>query len=67
MSRPVQFNVQPKPTDYKGHIGMVNIPEGHMGEGFFATKFSEVVGLARKNSIWPKKSIFIVNKFIMLN
>jgi NADH-quinone oxidoreductase subunit B len=53
MSRPVQFNVQPKPADYKGHIGMVDMPEGHMGEGFFATKFSEVVGLARKNSIWP--------------
>jgi NADH-quinone oxidoreductase subunit B len=24
-----------------------------MGEGFFATSFDKVVGLARKNSIWP--------------
>jgi NADH-quinone oxidoreductase subunit B len=24
-----------------------------MGEGFFATSFDQVVGLARKNSIWP--------------
>jgi len=32
---------------------MADIPDGHMGEGFFATKLSEVVGLARKNSIWP--------------
>jgi NADH-quinone oxidoreductase subunit B len=29
------------------------MPEGHMGEGFFATSFDQVVGLARKNSIWP--------------
>ena len=28
-------------------------PDGHSGPGFFATKLSEVVGLARKNSIWP--------------
>ena len=24
-----------------------------MGEGFMATSFEKVVGLARKNSIWP--------------
>jgi NADH-quinone oxidoreductase subunit B len=53
MSRPVQFNINPKPVDFKGHISVVDMPEGHMGEGFFATKLSEVVGLARKNSIWP--------------
>lgn len=53
MSRPVQFNITPKPVDYNGHISVVDAPEGHMGEGFFATKLSEVVGLARKNSIWP--------------
>jgi NADH-quinone oxidoreductase subunit B len=29
------------------------MPQGVMGEGFMATKLSEVVGLARKNSIWP--------------
>lgn len=28
-------------------------PEGFEGPGFFATKLDHVVGLARKNSIWP--------------
>jgi NADH-quinone oxidoreductase subunit B len=28
-------------------------PEGYTGEGFFATKLSDVVGLARANSLWP--------------
>ena len=28
-------------------------PEGHEGLGFFATSLEKVVGLARKNSIWP--------------
>lgn len=28
-------------------------PAGFKGEGFFATKLSDVVGLARKNSLWP--------------
>lgn len=28
-------------------------PEGYAGEGFFATKLSDVVGLARANSMWP--------------
>lgn len=32
-------------TDYK--------PEGMEGAGFFATKLDDVVGLARKNSLWP--------------
>jgi NADH-quinone oxidoreductase subunit B len=34
-------------------VGTVEAPEGFTGEGFFATKLSDVVGLARKNSIWP--------------
>lgn len=34
-------------------INKVNPPEGYSGEGFFATKLSEVVGLARANSMWP--------------
>jgi NADH-quinone oxidoreductase subunit B len=34
-------------------IGLVEAPEGAAGQGFFATKLSDVVGLARKNSIWP--------------
>ena len=28
-------------------------PEGVVGEGFFATKLNDVVGLARANSLWP--------------
>jgi NADH-quinone oxidoreductase subunit B len=28
-------------------------PSGLEGQGFFATSLSEVVGLARKNSLWP--------------
>ncbi len=28
-------------------------PEGLAGQGFFATSLDSVVGLARKNSIWP--------------
>ncbi len=30
-----------------------NKPEGYEGTGFFATSLEKVVGLARKNSIWP--------------
>ncbi len=28
-------------------------PEGHSGEGFFATNLSQAIGLARANSLWP--------------
>ena len=35
------------------NIKQVPAPEGFSGEGFFATKLSEVVGLARANSMWP--------------
>jgi len=34
-------------------VNMVAPPEGYAGEGFFATKLSDVVGLARANSLWP--------------
>ncbi len=51
MARPVQYNVNHKPLE--APIGKVEAPEGYTGEGFFATKLSDVVGLARKNSIWP--------------
>ena len=58
--RKVKFNIMPRPVQYninkKGlstPISVVTGPEGHSGEGFFATKLSDVVGLARKNSIWP--------------
>lgn len=44
MARPVQYNTKLK---------MVEAPEGMMGDGFMATSFEKVVGLARKNSIWP--------------
>lgn len=32
---------------------MAEMPDGHMGQGFFATSLDSVIGLARKNSIWP--------------
>src|SRR5574339_698020 len=32
---------------------MAKSPEGLEGPGFFATKLEDVVGLARKNSLWP--------------
>ena len=51
MARPVQYNLTQKPLE--NPIGMVESPAGVPGEGFFATKLSDVVGLARKNSIWP--------------
>lgn len=53
MARPVRFNINPKPADITGHISMAPMPDGYSGEGFFTTKLSEVVGLARKNSLWP--------------
>jgi len=34
-------------------IKMVEAPEGYQGEGFFAGKLSDIVGLARANSLWP--------------
>ncbi len=37
----------------ENNIKMVEAPAGIQGEGFFATKFSEVVGLARSYSLWP--------------
>jgi NADH-quinone oxidoreductase subunit B len=51
MARPVQYNLNEKPLE--SPISMVEGPQGVGGEGFFATKLSDVVGLARKNSIWP--------------
>lgn len=49
MARPVQYNIKGQ-TDIKL---VKEGPEGYMGEGFFGTKLDWVVGLARKNSIWP--------------
>jgi NADH-quinone oxidoreductase subunit B len=53
MSRPVRFNVNTVPADTKNSISMVDMPPGQTGDGFFAAKLSDVVGLARKNSMWP--------------
>src|ERR1700730_9750341 len=53
MPRPVRFNLTPIEADRKNSIQMAGMPEGYQGEGFFASKLSDVVGLARKNSIWP--------------
>src|ERR1700744_9480 len=44
MSRPVRFN---------NKIKTVEAPASFMGDGFMATSLEKVVGLARKNSIWP--------------
>jgi NADH-quinone oxidoreductase subunit B len=53
MSRPVRFNIHPIAADIKEAVSAVEAPEGYTGEGFFATQMSSVVGLARKNSMWP--------------
>jgi NADH-quinone oxidoreductase subunit B len=50
MTRPVQYNVK---NETGKPILVADSPEGFTGEGFFTTKLSDVVGLARKNSIWP--------------
>jgi NADH-quinone oxidoreductase subunit B len=49
MARPVQYNIYGK-TDIKL---VQEGPEGYMGEAFMATSLEQVVGMARKNSIWP--------------
>ena len=51
MVRPVSYNINDKPLE--SDISVANMPDGYQGEGFFAMKLSDVVGLARKNSIWP--------------
>lgn len=51
MARPVQYNLANKRVE--APIALAEGPEGFQGEGFFATKLNDVVGLARKNSIWP--------------
>src|SRR6195256_2702079 len=51
MARPVSYNVNPKKLE--NDISIADMPEGHQGEGFFATSLGKVIGLARKNSIWP--------------
>jgi NADH-quinone oxidoreductase subunit B len=53
MSRPVRFNTSPILASTADAVGAVEAPPGFTGEGFFTTQLSSVVGLARKNSIWP--------------
>ena len=49
MSRPVSYNLINKPLE--ADISITEMPEGHQGEGFFATSLNKVIGLARKNSL----------------
>jgi NADH-quinone oxidoreductase subunit B len=42
-----------RPVTHNTKVKMVDMPQGHIGEGFFATKLDSVVGLARSNSMWP--------------
>ncbi len=49
MGRPVQYNIWGQTSVKLVHES----PDGYTGEGFFATSLSQVVGLARKNSLWP--------------
>ena len=51
MARPVQYNITNK--NLENPISYAPSPDGFGGEGFFAARLSDVVGLARKNSIWP--------------
>lgn len=41
--------IEPKRTK----LEMAELPEGLEGPGFFAGKLEDLVGMARKNSIWP--------------
>ncbi len=34
-------------------VELAKAPEGYEGPGFFATSLDKMVGLARKNSLWP--------------
>jgi NADH-quinone oxidoreductase subunit B len=34
-------------------VEIVEAPEGYQGEGFIATRLDLVMGMARKNSLWP--------------
>ena len=42
-----------RPVRFNNKVKEIEMPEGISGEGFFVTKLSDVVGLARKNSLWP--------------
>ena len=42
-----------RPVQYNNKLKMVEAPESFIGDGCMATSLEKVVGLARKNSIWP--------------
>ncbi len=42
-----------RPVTHNTNVKIVESPGGFEGEGFMAMQLSKVVGLARKNSIWP--------------
>jgi len=44
---------QGRPVRFNNTVKIAEAPPGLEGEGFFATKLSEAVGLGRKNSLWP--------------
>ncbi|MEO5995569.1 MAG: NADH-quinone oxidoreductase subunit B [Chitinophagaceae bacterium] len=50
MARPVQYNIK---NESGKPIKVAELPPGHTGDGFFATNLGNLVGLARKNSLWP--------------
>ncbi|MEO6916596.1 MAG: NADH-quinone oxidoreductase subunit B [Chitinophagaceae bacterium] len=50
MARPVQYNIK---NEGGKPVSLSEMPLGDGGDGYFVTKLSSVVGLARKNSIWP--------------
>lgn len=50
MARPVQYNIK---NEGGKPVNIADAPPGHVGEGFFTSKLTDLVGLARKNSIWP--------------
>lgn len=53
MSRPVRFNIHPIEAKLSEASSVIEAPAGYTGDGFFTSKLSDVVGLARKNSLWP--------------
>lgn len=45
MARPVQYNIK---NEGGKPVNIAEAPPGHLGEGFFTTRLSDLVGLARK-------------------
>src|SRR5215212_1278236 len=42
-----------RPVRFNNKVKVAEAPPGVEGEGFFLTKLSDVVGIGRKNSLWP--------------